>query len=754
MSRFEDTLQRDLAVIADRATPSPDAWQQILVRIADQEPIEETEIIMLVENQERPRRWPAYAAAAAVVALVAGGIALIAAQDDGESPADDPTPVTTPAPENVDEQGTSVDDEDGADAALRTVTLSGEALLTVENEPGDDPYNGTFTGRAVLTGPGVDLDMASSGSFTAESEAIVDGDSVAVLTGSIVGIGDGSITSEGPWSRRDGFDVTEDAPITDSTGAFEGASGTFSIITEAESGASTWSMTLTLPADRFGDDFVEGATDAVPPAVVDEVVPAEALPPSGRVLEGRYTTDYIGTDLTFEVTTAADISWTTLQWPGTIWLYTGSGDEFVQMTRISGWYDADQAVDPGVVGFGNIAPDDIDGLIAARPDMLIDDLGETEVGGRTARWFESSLDPTSTAGEGICDPSDQPCTWLTSRSGDAVEPDAYRATPSLLGRRLVRSFVIDMDGYEPILVEGWTTRDDKEAWLDEVFQPIVDSIELGEPTYAVEGGRASLTTSVVATGTWTDADYLQTPRDDGSFDVTYVSTYAGDVRGDAPSISYWTPVDGGNVGGGTLEFTGEIDGLGTGTLTIREESVTLPTFLSVAVITGGTGDFEGASGWALFDPNSKAGTYEMHIEVPARPSAAAATRNVVVESQFAVVDVVQTAAAGATLISGSTEFTGGLEGTAPTNARIVGEPVGTARAFGTRWIEATVEGVGTGTMLLQGPFRFDEAGNYIGLANVVAASGDLTGVTGTVRFQSADRGASGTATFDLQIPTG
>ena len=46
MSRFEETHQRDLRQIADRATPSSDAWNSILTRIADQDPIQETEIII------------------------------------------------------------------------------------------------------------------------------------------------------------------------------------------------------------------------------------------------------------------------------------------------------------------------------------------------------------------------------------------------------------------------------------------------------------------------------------------------------------------------------------------------------------------------------------------------------------------------------------------------------------------------------------------------------------------------------------
>ena len=99
MSRFEDTLQRDLRQIADRATPSPDAWQQIQLRIADQEPITETEIIMLTENTLTTRRWPLIAGAAAVVALAIAGVALVDRDDGAEIPAEPPTPTVALEPD-------------------------------------------------------------------------------------------------------------------------------------------------------------------------------------------------------------------------------------------------------------------------------------------------------------------------------------------------------------------------------------------------------------------------------------------------------------------------------------------------------------------------------------------------------------------------------------------------------------------------------------------------------------------------------
>ena len=50
-----------------------------------------------------------------------------------------------------------------------------------------------------------------------------------------------------------------------------------------------------------------------------------------------------------------------------------------------------------------------------------------------------------------------------------------------------------------------------------------------------------------------------------------------------------------------MEFSGTIDGLGSGTLTIRDDHVNRDEFLPIATVTGGTGDLSGATGWGLFD---------------------------------------------------------------------------------------------------------------------------------------------------------
>jgi len=101
MSRLDEQIDRDLGVIAERVTPSPDAWAEIQQRIADRQPEQDTEIIMLTENTLTRRRWPLVAAAAAVAALAIGAIALVNRDDGTEQPADvpEPTPTIDLAPE-------------------------------------------------------------------------------------------------------------------------------------------------------------------------------------------------------------------------------------------------------------------------------------------------------------------------------------------------------------------------------------------------------------------------------------------------------------------------------------------------------------------------------------------------------------------------------------------------------------------------------------------------------------------------------
>ncbi len=82
MTRFTDRLENDLEQIADRATPSPTAWQSIRHRMAEPDTTQAREIIMLTAERQttedrsdtRRRNWLAVAAATAIAAIATGVI--------------------------------------------------------------------------------------------------------------------------------------------------------------------------------------------------------------------------------------------------------------------------------------------------------------------------------------------------------------------------------------------------------------------------------------------------------------------------------------------------------------------------------------------------------------------------------------------------------------------------------------------------------------------------------------------------------
>jgi hypothetical protein len=98
MTRFTDRVERDLAQIADRASPSSTAWEAIQHRIDEQDTTESTmEVIMLSPDDQpstRSRSWIYAAAAVAAVALV-GGLIAISSRDTDSVPANQPQ-VTVP----------------------------------------------------------------------------------------------------------------------------------------------------------------------------------------------------------------------------------------------------------------------------------------------------------------------------------------------------------------------------------------------------------------------------------------------------------------------------------------------------------------------------------------------------------------------------------------------------------------------------------------------------------------------------------
>jgi len=85
MSRFDDRLEHDLGHIADKATPSPTAWDAIQSRIADQADQPEMEIIMLQPDPLKTRRPATWVLAAAAVVVIVAGLSFVLFNDDIEN---------------------------------------------------------------------------------------------------------------------------------------------------------------------------------------------------------------------------------------------------------------------------------------------------------------------------------------------------------------------------------------------------------------------------------------------------------------------------------------------------------------------------------------------------------------------------------------------------------------------------------------------------------------------------------------------
>jgi hypothetical protein len=506
MTRFEDTLRRDLHVIADRATPSSDAWDSIRTRIVDQDPVQETEIIMLTDNTMPARRWPLVAAAAAVIALAIGAIVSFGTGGDDEQIPSEPVPTVQPPPDDTetdaivdgmtgDADAGDTATDDAADATTRTVTLSGTSEVSTvidESTPGVGEWSSTGT----LTADGVEFESTGSGAFEAANREWSDGDVTFVLTGTVDGIGSGSLTITGQVVRRGDDDRISDATVTEAAGAFDGATGTYSSVVRVGPGTGTWSLTLTLPSDRFADDFAE------PPAIAPIATPTEtateltagADPDRGtaRLEAGTYRTDLLGIPMYFdapELLRAWELE------PGRIVLSSdepGDANRGISISRVGSWFTPEEAVDPTATGLGSIPAGDIDAWLDAS-GLTADAAYTVTVGaaGTAYREFTVPADHPTVYDEiggqlgvepaGCRRPEWTPCFWADSDSAAVVGA----RTDWVLGTGSIQQmWLVDMDGLEPLLIRAWVdqpdmTGDDVTHWFDEVVPAIVDSIILG-----------------------------------------------------------------------------------------------------------------------------------------------------------------------------------------------------------------------------------------------------------------------------------
>ncbi len=657
MSRFTDTLERNLEVIADRATPSPDAWDRIQARIDDQEPLQETEIIMLTENTLTRRHWPLVAAAAAVVALAIGAIALVNRDDSTEQPADVPTPTVAPAPEPASEAAMELPPVDSqvtpgrytSDAPGVTVTFTldeGQTApwtLTSNQEPGGIQLWSDETGREFMA-------IGRVGSWYAADEA---------RDGEMTGLGSISPDDIDGWIEQNGVIVTEseDLDVGNRPAQYRqirldtspGASADFCPPGEqpclwAATGSadtvgeepgpipfsrdrlhSIWLVDmddyeplviLAIPnlADEqaWFDTIVQPIVDSMEfgaPAPLVESGTARLsmfgsgtatdgeLPEAGeQVPHGTYNTDAIGVPVTVDLQNGQTGPWTLVSndQNGIQLISDDTGREFMAIGRIGSWFDAEEARTEGTRGLGGIPADGLDDWIAANGVIVVDS-AEVQIGGRDASYRLIRLDTTPGATADFCPPSEAPCLWAVSGSADLVDDES---TPVPFGRDRVQAiWSVDMGEFEPVFIFAAANLDDDGPWFTDVVQPIVDSITFGDPAPVVPGGTARVplrvTVSAPFSGVRTNVGRLE----DGSISVVYEATIEGAITGTiagTDAVVQGVP----STGVGADTFTGTIEGVGTGTISWTTEwSASAPTdYRGTSVVTGGTGDFAGATG--------------------------------------------------------------------------------------------------------------------------------------------------------------
>lgn len=289
------------------------------------------------------------------------------------------------------------------------------------------------------------------------------------------------------------------------------------------------------------------------------------------------------------------------------------------MGRLGSWYDATEARTADITGLGSIPPDDIDGYIAQN-DIIVVDSDEVEVGGRPAAFRQFRLDTTPGATGDFCDGS-EPCLWASTGSPDVV---GGTANPLEVGFDRVQTiWLVDMGEFEPVYIfaVAHLGEDGDQQWIDDIVQPIVDSIQFGEPAPTVEGGTARVPERVALTAEMTITQ-TGTPDAAAPWPVERTGSLSGDVVGTYQATGVSSP-NGAEV---TLDWTMDvtIDGFGSGTLTLRSEWFWSGDGAATAVdhVIAGTGDLAGVTGFGTTTQTSDFGAgveYTADIELMLAP---------------------------------------------------------------------------------------------------------------------------------------
>ena len=163
------------------------------------------------------------------------------------------------------------------------------------------------------------------------------------------------------------------------------------------------------------------------------------------------------------------------------------------------------------------------------------------------------------------------------------------------------------------MIWAHTEGPETQAWLDEIA-PLIDSIQLGEPAPAVEGGTARLPERIALTA---DMTVNQTGERDinAPWPIERTGPIVGDINGTFTGTGMSSP-NGAEV---TLDWVMDVtvDGLGTGTLTLRSDEVWTGDAARTAAdrVIAGTGDFDGVTGYGTTTHTDDGAVFTATIEL-------------------------------------------------------------------------------------------------------------------------------------------
>ena len=270
MTRFTDRVTRDLHQIADRSTPSSTAWDSIRTRIETQTDQPTTEVIMLSPDRNNsPKRGWMLAAAAGTVILIGGLVFATTRSDDNDTvPADapqttaptepapdaevDPAPTPEPAVEPAPDTTTVAEVVPPAEPGTVTGAYSFQDIVATTSPSsaglvGNESWQGTvvFEGQMEGTAPG------TWQTWTIPEDGSTRGLGEFVFTGTIEGLGTGTLSFTDQWQIINGLWSKNQTTITGGTGDFEGAYGRADFDTDpapVENGTTgTYSWNITVP---------------------------------------------------------------------------------------------------------------------------------------------------------------------------------------------------------------------------------------------------------------------------------------------------------------------------------------------------------------------------------------------------------------------------------------------------------------------------------------------------------------------------